>query len=148
MDHYASHHTIPQAGHEREVALARVDIALADALAHEYAEIWIDQSNFPALCGLIHANRGWLMLIRYDGDAGYSSRSWDAAADSIEALDFVLANRQRDLYPLAWTLPTGDLLDALRRFARSGKVPESIRWHNDAGDDSAGPNDTRFHIPA
>ena len=147
MDHYSSQLTIPNVAREREAALQRVHVALAEASAHEYAEIWIDHNNFPALGGLIHADRGWLMLIRYDGDAGYSSRGSDEAAHSAEELDFILDNGQRDLYPLAWTLPTVDVLNALRHFAASRQVPESVRWHNDAGDSSSGPNDARFYEP-
>src|SRR5205085_1099323 len=126
MDHYATEHTIPTEGIERDAALRRVESALSDALGKEYAEIWIDHNPYPALCGLIHKERGWLMLLRYDGDAGYSSRGQDEAADSNEEISFILGNGQRDSYPSAWTLLTPDVLRALRVFATTGQVPETI----------------------
>ena len=62
-------------------------------------------------------------------------------------LEFELSNGQVDEYPEAWTLPTDDVLHALRHFAETSSVPESITWSNDSGDKTAGPNDRQFELP-
>lgn len=142
---YTSHHTILENVRERVTAIEQLNAAIAESGTYEYAEIWVDHNNFPSLCGLIHADRGWLMLIRYDGDAGYSSRGSDDGARAATDLDFILSNGQQDWYPLTWTLPVKQVFNALQIFAETGQVPESIDWHNDAADNATGPNDTRFY---
>ena len=86
------------------------------------------------------------MFLRYEGDAGFSSRSSDRPF-SKNKLEFELSNGQVDEYPEAWTLPTDDVLDALRSFAQTSSVPESITWSNDSGDTTTGPNDPNFELP-
>lgn len=143
-----STHTIPQNPTERERALTILHEALRDVELNEFSEIWIEWQSFPSMCALINKGRGWLMYLRYDGDAGFSSRASDRAAESDQLLEFYLANGQRDEYPVAWTLPTQEVLMALEAFAQTGSVPEEISWYNDSGDGTFGPNDRRFIVPS
>jgi hypothetical protein len=38
-------------------------------------EIWVRKEDGQAMCALINDDLGWLMYLRNDGDAGFSSRN-------------------------------------------------------------------------
>ena len=143
-NHFFSEHTIPKEGPERGGSLDQLKDTLSQVTAHQFAEVWLNHNRFPALCALVNGDRGWLMLLRYEGDAGYSSRGDDDFARLGNELEFCLSNGHLGTHPIAWTLPTREVLNALQCFANSGCVPESIRWHNDSADGSSGPNDPDF----
>jgi hypothetical protein len=111
------------------------------ARQHEFAEIWVDQDHFPSLCALVHGQSAWMMYLRHDGDAGFSSRN--VAYDGPRGLmmEFMLSNGQADEYPASWTYPADAAFDALVAFTRDGRVPDSIAWFNDSGDGASGPHD-------
>lgn len=103
-----------------------------------YAEIWIEHGPFPALCALVNRQWGWLMLLRYEGDPGFSSRNPFGAQG---AISYVLDNGQEDEYPAEWAYPTEAVLDVLVEFAYAKRLPELVHWHNDSGDGLTSPND-------
>ena len=133
--------SVPVAEDEQAAALSRLGAGLSALDAGGLAEVWVDHDPFPALCALINGPRGWLMFIRYSGDAGFSSRNpeYDGAADS--EIEYRLGNGQRDLYPASWAYPRDVLFEALRHFARTRTVPPGINWANDSGDGRSSPND-------
>jgi hypothetical protein len=101
----------------------------------------VNHSTYPALCVLIADDDGWLMCLRYDGDAGFSSRNPDYRGDAEESLEFELGNGQVDEYPAAWCYPRARVLAAVLHFAETGRVPADISWDNDSGDGRGSPND-------
>lgn len=120
---------------------------LLKARSFQYAEIWVDHGNYPSLCALVNGDRAWLMYLRYDGDAGFSSRNpWYKGSKSA-VIEYLLCNGQLDEYPASWAYPTGKVFNALESFAATRKTPSSIKWFNDSGDGNASPNDS-FEIPA
>ena len=60
-DNYFALHAVPS-GESREAALKELELILKTAALHEYAELWVEHAEFPALCALVHHTRGWLIL--------------------------------------------------------------------------------------
>ncbi len=55
------------------------------------------------MCALINGSLGWLMYLRENGDAGFSSRIPKYTGSSDAKLEYFLSNDQRDEYPLPTT---------------------------------------------
>lgn len=134
------HVTIPGVNPARAEALADLDARLS-ALPAGFAEISVDHERFPALLVLVNGVRAWMMCMRYEGDAGFSSRNPDLLDDPSDVIEYVLSNGEQDAYPAAWAYPTPQVLEAVAFFARHRRMPEWIRWFNDSGDDNLSPND-------
>ena len=94
-------------------------------------EIWVSDENGSSLCALLNRRCGWLMYLRFEGDAGFSSRnpSMEEAEEPKEA--FRLSNGQVDAYPSAWTIDRKMVFDALVEFVASGQRPTKVNWHDD-----------------
>ncbi len=99
-----------------------------------YSEIWEETDDGQALCALINGDLGWLMYLREEGDAGFSSRNPDYRGDPDAKVEYYLSNGQCDTYPLSWALPVKEVRRALEYFRREQRPPTFISWHNDAGD--------------
>ncbi len=103
-----------------------------------YKEIWIDtdeDGDGPSMMGLIHGDFGWLMYLRGQCDAGFSSRNPDYPdTDDCEMMDFLLSNGQLDYYPMSFILPIQKVMEALEYFEKNHKPPKFITWHNDSND--------------
>lgn len=101
-----------------------------------YKEIWVDGPNGESLCALINGDVGWLIYLRYEGDAGFSSRNPDYAGDASAEIDYVLMNGQQDWYPASWALPLSRLNQALDYFRSTGRMSPFVTWHNDYNDEA------------
>ena len=121
--------------------LVEVRAALAGLPGDGFLEIWIDHSPYPSLCALVNGERGWLMCLRHDGDAGFSSRNPRYSGPPEAQIEYRLANGQVDRYPAGWAYPRAAVFSALEYFARHRRVPETIEWFNDAGDGKTSPNE-------
>lgn len=97
-------------------------------------EIWVETGDGQAMCALINDHVGWLMYLREEGDAGFSSRNpkYDGPPDAI--IEYFLSNGQLDVYPAAWAIPIEDVERALEYFKKEKKAPAFITWHNDSED--------------
>jgi hypothetical protein len=131
------HHTV---SHPADAATADALRTRLESVDTQFAEIWIDHNAFPALCALINGDLGWLMLIRFDGDAGFSSRNPSYTGPANLEREYRIGNGQLDRYPASWAYPKSVVLDALLHFTRTKLVPDSIIWFNDSGDGSPSPN--------
>jgi hypothetical protein len=129
-------------GPEKARCLRDLHDCLLESRKSQYAEISIDHGAYPALCALVNGDRAWLMYLRYDGDAGFSSRNpgYEGSEDAV--VDYFLSNGQRDTYPASWAYPTDEVFAALEWFAVERSSPASITWFNDSGDGNASPNDS------
>ncbi|MDE7224206.1 MAG: hypothetical protein K2O34_10550 [Acetatifactor sp.] len=107
-----------------------------------YKEIWVySKEDEQAMGALINGSFGWLMYLRQEGDAGFSSRNpgYAGSDDDGETMEFLLSNGQLDRYPLSYILPQEQIMEALDYFAKNNRPPEFIEWHNDSGDGSSIP---------
>ncbi len=99
-----------------------------------YREVWVKSPSGAMLCALINGDVGWLMYLRGDGDAGFSSRNPDYSGDPRETVEYLLNNGQMDEYPRAWAYPVETVERAIDHFRETGSPPLFIEWHNDSGD--------------
>lgn len=76
------------------------------------------------------------MYLRYEGDAGFSSRNPDYVGAANAEIDYMLKNGQQDWYPAAWALPLTLVNQALDYFHSTGTAPPFVTWHNDGGDEA------------
>lgn len=96
----------------------------------QYKEIWLVGPNEQSICALINGNCGWLMYLRFEGDAGYSSRNpSEISGDNIE---YILSNGQLDKYPKKWAYPIEIIKEALFSFLDDGALPKQVEWHDDS----------------
>lgn len=91
------------------------------------------------MLALFNDNRGWMMYLRFEGDAGFSTRNPNYEGPSDAVLRFTLENGQVDQYPTSWTYPSEVVFRALEQFIRTAAPPTGIDWHNDSGDGSRNP---------
>lgn len=100
-----------------------------------YKEICINNDeDEQCMIALINGNFGWLMYLREEGDAGFSSRNPDYQGGDTETMSFYLSNGQLDEYPLSWVLPIDQIKNALDYFDKNHRPPKFIIWHNDSED--------------
>ena len=133
--------TVPVAQDARAAALSQLEADLAALDPAGFAEVWVDHDPFPSLCALINGPLGWLMVVRYSGDAGFSSRNPQYVGPVDSEIEYRLGNGQRDLYPAAWAYPRDVVCGALVQFARTRTLPADISWFNDSGDRCASPDE-------
>ena len=96
----------------------------------QYKEIWLEGPGEQSICALINGHTGWLMYLRFAGDAGYSSRNPSETSD--ENIEYFLSNGQRDEYPKKWAYPIEVLKEALFGFIDNGALPKQVEWHDDS----------------
>lgn len=102
-----------------------------------YQEIWVKGADGQSLCALIGGQVGWLMYLRFDGDAGFSSRNPDYAGDESAEIDYVLSNGQLDRYPASWALPLPIVMRALDHVRSTGSPPPFVVRHDDSGESAS-----------
>ena len=105
-----------------------------DAKASPFREVWLESPDGKSLCALINGDVGWLMYLRENGDAGFSSRNPGYAGPPDEMVEYCLSNGQRDLYPRGWAYPTPVIERAMEYFREHGEPPPFISWYNDSED--------------
>jgi hypothetical protein len=99
-----------------------------------FDEVWVESPDGQAMCALINDDLGWLMYLRENGDAGFSSRNSKYTGPADLEIEYCLSNGQRDTYPASWALPVAEVRRALEFFAQEHRPPPWITWHNDSGD--------------
>ena len=73
------------------------------------------------------------MYLRFEGDAGYSSRNPSKPSKpSEENIEFILSNGQCDEYPKKLTYSLYILKKALYSFIENGALPKQVEWHDDS----------------
>ncbi|MBU2853023.1 hypothetical protein HF928_03035 [Acidithiobacillus ferriphilus] len=97
-----------------------------------FEERWTHRPEGQALCALINGDRGWLMFLRSEGDAGMSSRDPAYVGAPDAEMEFQLTNGQVDRYPVAWTLPIQDIERAIEFFKAYGEPAPFVSWHDDS----------------
>jgi hypothetical protein len=112
---------------------AELDAAFDEGRPH-FRELRAETKDGAALYALVSGDVGWLMYLRVEGDAGFSSRNSNYVGPADAVIQYRLDNGQVDEYPAAWALPAGELKRAMEHFLRAGEPAPWIVWHNDSGD--------------
>ncbi len=106
--------------------------ALLPFASQQFREIWVNIDDGRSLSALLNANVGWLMYLRYPGDAGFSSRNPKWEGDDSEVIGYRLSNGEEDIYPANWGLSEQDVIRAVEYFVRFGRCPPFVEWHDDS----------------
>jgi hypothetical protein len=101
----------------------------------QFLELWVTKPDGQALCALINSQTGWLMYLRENGDAGFSSRNPDFRGEEEATIEYVLGNGQHDSYPASWALPLTEVQRAVEHFITHSRPADWVVWHNDSGDE-------------
>lgn len=107
---------------------AELDDALRPARP-QFLELRVETPDGAALYALLNGDSGWLMYLRENGDAGFSSRNPAYAGPSDSVIQYRLDNGQLDEYPASWALPVEEVKNAIRHFLRTGEPAPWIVWH-------------------
>ncbi|MFH6598459.1 Imm1 family immunity protein [Ectopseudomonas khazarica] len=99
-----------------------------------YREVWVEIPDGQSMCALINGEWGWLMYLRYKGDAGFSSRNIKYKGPAESTIEYRLDNGQHDEYPASWAYPVAVIEHALQFFQTQQIPPTFIHWHNDSED--------------
>jgi hypothetical protein len=114
--------------------LRELDEFLEAASTEQFLEIWVHHEHYPALCALVNGDLGWLMVFRFDGDTGRSSRNPSYSVPEAAEVEYYLSNGQCDVFPAAWSYAREDIFSALRYFAKNKCVPSWLSWSKESDD--------------
>lgn len=96
-----------------------------------FKEISIELADEQSLYVLINGDMGWLMYLKYEGDAGFSSRNPRFEGNEDDEMEFLLSNGQMDHYPSSWVLPIDVVNKAIAYFEEKAEKPPFITWYED-----------------
>ena len=98
----------------------------------QFAEIWMQHArDWPAICALINGEAAWLMYLRYEGDAGFSTRNPKFEGPEKAMIEYYLSNGQRDEYPASWNITTKEAVRALEYFFLKEAMAPWLEWHEE-----------------
>jgi len=104
--------------------------SLTEAASAEFAEIWLNAGDgWPAICALVHSDAAWLMFLRYEGDAGFSTRNPNYAGPQEATIEYRLSNGQMDEYPASWDVSTTEAIRALEYFFSNQAMAPWLGWY-------------------
>jgi hypothetical protein len=99
----------------------------------QFAEVWLEaDEDWPSICALINGDAAWLMYIRHEGDAGFSTRNLQDAGPAKAMIEYYLTNGQRDEYPASWNITTTEALRALEHFLEKETMAPWLTWQDDS----------------
>lgn len=125
--------TLSRSGREYAVQdLGELRRHLASSRLTQFSELWLSRDGDGALCVLANGDQAWLMFLRHEGDAGFSSRNSRYTGPPDAELEYYLSNGQRDVYPAQWAVDTDEALEAMEYFFLHGEKSPSITWHDDS----------------
>jgi hypothetical protein len=98
----------------------------------EFSEVWINHTGgWPAICALVNGEAAWLMYMRYEGDAGFSTRNPLYAEPARAVIEYHLSNGQQDEYPAAWNITTAEAIRGLEFFFEEAGMAPWLHWYDD-----------------
>ncbi len=105
---------------------------LAQLTQTQFSEVWIRHTaDWPAVCALINGEAAWLMYMRYEGDAGFSTRNPQYTGPHKAMIEYYLSNGQCDEYPAAWNITTAEALRALEYFFDEKAMAPWLTWQDE-----------------
>ena len=96
------------------------------------SEIWVQLDDGQSMCAFIADRYGFLMYLRFSGDAGFTSRNPNYCGSSGTEISYMLQNGQVDSYPASWAIPIDEVQQSLEYFRTECKRPPWITWHDDS----------------
>jgi len=116
-------------------SVEQFEYELASCADESFLEIWVNYER-RSLCAMINDDRGWLMFLRFHGDAGFHTENPELAGQDA-LLTFELSNGQTDELPKYFTYERSTILEGVKFFLSSGHPPKNVYWVNDANDGEA-----------
>lgn len=112
--------------------LNELQVHLIHVRRRQFAEIWMQHAaDSPSISALINGEAAWLMYLRFEGDAGFSTRNPNYAGPPKAKIEYYLSNGQRDEYPASWNITTNEAMRALEYyFLKEDKAPW-LEWHEE-----------------
>jgi len=105
---------------------------LAQVRGTQFAEVGIwHTGGWPSIFALFNGEAAWLMYMRYEGDAGFSTRNPQYAGPEKAVIEYHLSNGQPDEYPAAWNITTAEALRALEHFFAEAAMAPWLHWYDD-----------------
>jgi hypothetical protein len=105
---------------------------LAQVHRTQFSEVWINHTaGWPAICALINDEAAWLMYLRYEGDAGFSTRNPLYAGPERAVIEYRLSNGEQDEYPASWNITTAEAFRALEYFVEEAGMAPWLHWYDD-----------------
>jgi hypothetical protein len=97
---------------------------------NQFTEVWLIPSDgWPTLTALVNGSAAWLMYLRYEGDAGFSTRNPNYVGPEGAVVQYQLSNGQMDEYPASWNITTPEAVRALEHFFITLERPPWLTWH-------------------
>jgi len=113
--------------------LDELQVRLPQIRRTQFSEVWLQHTDgWPALCALINGESAWLMFLRYEGDAGFSTRDPKYSGPPKAKIEYYLSNGQRDEYPASWNITTTEALRALEHFLEEETMAPWLTWQDDS----------------
>lgn len=105
---------------------------LAQVRRNQFSEVWLHHAaGWPAICALINSEAAWLMYLRFEGDAGFSSRNPLYAGLEKAVIEYHLSNGEQDEYPASWNVTTAEAFRALEYFFEEAAIAPWLHWYDD-----------------
>jgi len=92
-------------------------------------EFWLEHPDGRSICMLRNGHRALLMF--RDADDGSLVALADGGVPDVPAVEFTLANGQRDEYPGAWTVSAEQAIAALEHFFATAVLAPFLAWRDD-----------------
>jgi len=103
---------------------------LARLQENQFSEVWLTPSDgWPTLTALVNGSAAWLMYMRYEGDAGFSTRNPNYVGPEAAMVEYQLCNGQMDEYPASWNITTPEAVRAMEHFFVTLERPPWLSWH-------------------
>ena len=108
-------------------------VRLAQIRRIQFSEVWLQHTaGWPAIAALINGDAAWLMLVRYEGDPGFSTRNPQYAGPKKAVIEYYLSSGQRDEYPASWNITTAEAIRALEFFFEDEGMAPWLDWYDDS----------------
>jgi len=112
--------------------LDELQLRLAQIRRTQFSEVWLQHTEgWPAIAALVNGDAAWLMFIRHEADAGFSTRNPQYSGPPKAMIEYYLSNGQRDEYAAAWNITTAEALRALEYFLERETMAPWLSWYDD-----------------
>lgn len=113
--------------------LDELRVRLTQMRRSQFLEVWLQHTaGWPAMAALINGEAAWLMYVRHEGDAGFSTRDPQYAGPKKAVIEYYLSSGQRDEYPASWNITTAEAIRGLEFFFEEEGMAPWLQWNDDS----------------
>jgi hypothetical protein len=113
--------------------LDELRVRLTQMRRSQFLEVWLQHTaGWPAMAALINGQAAWLMYVRHEGDAGFSTRDPKYAGPKKAVIEYYLSSGQRDEYPASWNITTAEAIRGLEFFFEEEGMAPWLQWNDDS----------------